>query len=306
MRASLTCLVFLVSISSIGVTADLTITLPGGVPMNFNYIPPGTFMMGSPVDEIGRDLDENLHQVTLTRGYFLTVTTVTQEQWEALTGLNPSDPAGPTSCTETDFGIGPNHPVYCVSWEDVAESGGFAELLNTHLENADHPLAGSFRLPTEAEWERAARAGTQTAFSHTVPEVWDTGCGSIPEAEPYMWWCGNSNGQSRPVGSKLPNPYGLFDMHGGVYEWVNDRWTHYLGYEPVVDPPGSDFGTFRTHRGGSWAYLAHVARSASRAYEYPWSRRPYFGFRLAVTRPAGIFSDGFELGDTSVWSETVE
>ncbi len=257
-------------------SGDITITLPGGVTMDLNWIPAGTFMMGSPADERGRTSYEDLHQVTLTSGYYMGVTEVTQGQWEAVMGTPM-----PTSCGS--YGVGPDYPVYCVSWNDICGGStgtdclpdSFVGRVNSHLGDT------RFRLPTEAEWERAARAETQTEFSFAAPPDWDLYCGSFPEAEPYMVWCGNDNGQSEPVGSKLPNGYGLHDMHGNVYEWVADWWEFYLGHDPVTDPTGPATGSSRVFRGGYWGIDARFCRSAGRYYNTPSDRDDDFGFRLA-------------------------
>lgn len=287
--------------------AEVTITLPGDVPMKFGYVPPGTFWMGSPEDERGHQDDEDLHQVMLTEGIFVGVTEVTQGQWEALTGNNPSDPDDPTSCTGSDLGVGPGYPVTCVSWDDIAGAGGFVELLNDHLTTTAQTGAGMFRLPTEAEWERAARGGTETEFSFATPPGWDLGCGSLPEAAPFMWWCWNSNDPSygsKPVGSKLANPYGLRDMHGNVNEFVQDWFQEHLGSDTVVDPTGPETGLYRVFRSGSWNDGAASCRSASRSGLFSFLADDRTGFRLVRFAPdyGTLFVDGFESGDTSRWS----
>jgi len=293
-------LAVVVAMTSHGFTADLTIELPGGVTMDLVYIPAGTFMMGSPVDERGRFSDrEDLHQVTLTQGYYMGLTEVTQGQWEAVTGTTPSSGCG-------SYGIGPSYPVYCVRWNEIAETGGFVDELNTHLANTGQPGAGLFRLPTEAEWERAARAETQTEFSFAASPDWDLHCGSFPEADPYMWWCGNDNNQSEPVGSKLSNPYGLHDMHGSLWEWVQDWWEYHLGHDPVIDPTGPATGSYRAFRGGGWGASAELCRSAYRfRLDAPPGVSWWIGFRLAMSAPNVIMVDGFESGDTSAWSSEV-
>jgi len=258
-----------------GIPPTVTITLPGGVTMDLVYIPAGTFEMGSPVGERGRIDYEDLHEVTLTSGYYMGLTEVTQWQWEAVMGT-----AMPSSCG--DYGIGPDYPVYCVSWDDIAASGGFVELLNAHLANTGQPGAGLFRLPTEAEWERAARGGTQTEFSFAAPLDWDLECGSFAEADPYMWWCGNDSPvYSKPVGTKQANPFGLKDMHGNIWEWVEDRWLSHLGYNPVIDPIGPATGLSRVNRGGSWLSFAKSCRSAYRASQTTSYRYYGIGFRIA-------------------------
>lgn len=250
----------------------LTIDLPGGVTMELLYVQPGTFLMGSPVDERGRWDWEDLHRVTLTQGYYLGRYEVTQAQWEAVMGTNPAH----------SFGVGPDYPVYCVSWNDIC--GGptgsgclpesFVGRVNAHLGDT------RFRMPTEAEWERAARAGTQTRFSHGDVLDCDDYCGACLTHDQYMWWCGN-NVQSEPVGSKLPNGFGLYDMHGNVWEWVADWYEQHLGYDPQTDPTGPTTGSARVYRGGFWNYYALYCRSAIRYSHHPGSSNVTRGFRLA-------------------------
>lgn len=267
--------------------------------MGFNYIPPGTFMMGSPEDERGRNDDEDRHQVTLTEGYFLAETEVTQGQWEAV-GL-------PMPSTCGNHGIGPNYPVYCVPWNHLGGGGGFVHRLNLHLVITGQPGAGLFRLPTEAQWERAARGGTQTEFSFAVPENWDLFCGSFPEASPFMVWCGNDNNQVELVGSKQANQYGLHDMHGNLWEWVQDVYTDHLGHGPVTDPTGPETGFQRVLRGGLWDNHAMTCRSANRHAREAHLGSYSTGFRLArIVAAKEVFFDGFESGDTFSWSATVE
>jgi len=252
---------------------EITITLPGGVTMELVHIPAGTFMMGSPTSERGRDSDEDLHQVTLTHGYYIGKYEVTQAQWQAVMGSNPSYFS---SC-------GGDCPVEQVSWNDICggttgsdcTSSSFIGKLNAYLGTT------KFRLPTEAEWERAARAGTQTEFSFSVPSDWDTECGSFPEAEAHMWWCGNSNSQTHRVGSKQPNGYGLYDMHGNVWEWVADGYTGHLGTSAVTDPTVPPSGWGRVRRGACWINYSRQCRSAVRTNLAPSNRADYLGFRLA-------------------------
>ena len=252
---------------------EVTVTLPGDVPLTLVKVPAGTFQMGSPATERSRASSETLHAVTLTQDYYVAKVLVTQEQWQAVTGT----PMG-TSCGE--FGIGATYPVYCVSWDDIRGAGGFLDKLNAYLTSTEQEGAGKFRLPTEAEWERAARGGTQTRFSFGDALEGSDGSGLNTEAQPYVWWAYNSDSTSRPVGTKLANPYGLFDMHGNLREWVEDWYGSYPA-GAVTDPTGPSTGSNRVQRGGGWFFDLGYTRSASRT-SYPSSQSSFFiGFRLA-------------------------
>jgi len=234
-----------------------------GVRMTFVYIPPGEFMMGSPKDEPGRWDDEVQHHVTLTQGFYMQTTPVTQGQWEAVMGDNPS------SFKED----GPECPVETVSWEDAQ---AFIERLN-RAEGDD-----VYRLPTEAEWEYACRAGTTTPFY--------TGrCLGTDEAnydgDYPLEGCpkGVYREKTTPVGSFPSNPFGLYDMHGNVWEWCRD-WHGPYPSEPIVDPTGPDTGSVRVRRGGGWFNYGRHCRSAGRSAFAPADRIRGGGFRL-VRRP---------------------
>ena len=261
---------------------EITVMLPGDVPLVMVRIPAGTFLMGSPEGERGNVFDnETQHQVTLTQDYYLGKTEVTQQQWEAVMGTPM-----PTSCGS--FGEGDDFPVYCVTWEEIAGPGGFIEMLNEQLATT------AFRLPTEAEWERGARAGTTTRFSHgDVLECGDD-CGACEVHDQYMWWCGNSPDTSQEVGQKLPNPFALFDMHGNVWEYVQDRYGEF-STDPVTDPVGPDTGSDRVIRGGDWGGEANYSRSASRVSSSPIIPNQSSGFRLAAT-----VTDDLEFSNRSV------
>jgi len=221
--------------------------------MEFTYVLPGTFEMGSADDESGRDADEHLHTVHVVSGFYLQTTPVTQTQWESVMEDNRSH-----------FRDG-DRPVENVSWDDAHE---FIERLN-EMEKAGH-----FRLPTEAEREYACRAGTNTAFYAGNGER---------DLDRAGWYDGNSGGQTHPVGEKESNSWGLYDMHGNVWEWVEDD--HHRGYHkaPVdgkawVDTPR---GWYRGVRGGSWIGGAPNCRSATRGFGPPDTRGSNFGLRLA-------------------------
>ena len=251
---------------------EITIALPGGVPLVLVKIPHGTFTMGSLESERGRDSSDEgpQHQVTLTQDYYIGKYEVTQRQWVAVMGSNPSSF---TSC-------GLDCPVEQVSWSDICGGSSGADCTSSSFIGKVNQLLGTtkFRLPTEAEWERAARAETTTEFSFPAPADWDMECGGFPEALPYMWWCNNSGSTTHAVGQKQPNPYGLYDIQGNVWELVGDWYGSYSSAS-VTDPQGPNSGSYRVIRGGSWANSARHCRMAYRSYS-PGDRYDSLGFRL--------------------------
>jgi formylglycine-generating enzyme required for sulfatase activity len=226
-------------------------TFTNSLGMRFVAIAPGTFWMGSPPDEPDRMENETRHQVTLTKGYYLQTTEVTQAQWKAVMGNNPSQFKGDTL------------PVESVPMSEIEY---FIQLLNQRGE-------GTYRLPTEAEWEYAARAGTTTRWS----------CGDNESClDQVAWYIVNANNKNHPVAQKQPNAWGLYDMHGNVWEWVQDFYTDYPS-GPVTDPQGPSSGMYRTMRGGAQAFNANAShlRAAYRNYYLsPEFRLAYTGFRL--------------------------
>ena len=220
--------------------------------MEFVGIPAGSFVMGSPEDEEDRDSRERQHEVRISQGFWMGKYEVTQGEWEAVMGSNPSefDECG-TRC-----------PVDSVSWEDVQE---YIRRLNERESGSGY----EYRLPTEAEWEYAARAGTAGARHGELDEI--------------AWHSGNSGLMAHPVGQKGANAWGLHDMLGNVWEWTANWVYAYPRGGAVTDPQGPDRGSYRVVRGGSWSNPAMFARSASR-YSYRPSRRfKNFGFRLVRT-----------------------
>jgi len=272
-------LAFILAPQAVLAQEEVTVMLPGDVPMVLVKIPAGTFMMGSPEDERGNDVfdNETLHQVTLTQDYYLGKYEVTQAQWAAVMGTPmPSDCDGPS--------VGDDFPVYCVTWTEMAGPGGFTEKLNGHLGTTE------FRLPTEAEWERAARAGTSTRFSHgDVLECGDD-CEACAAHDPHMWFCGNVNPfVPKMVGLLQANPFGLHDMHGNIWELVNDLYTGDLGSDPVTDPtgPSSNSNGDIVYRGGGAEVWLN--RSASRLGGSPIiAENDEVGFRVATSSVAGL------------------
>ena len=213
--------------------------------MELMLIPPGEFMMGSG--------DYTLHKVTLTKAFELGVYEVTQQQYEKVMGTNPSHFKGP------------QNPVENVSWDDAVE---FCRKLS---ERPEEKLAGYvYRLPTEAEWEYACRAGTTTEYSFGDDES---------EFGDYAWYTTNAGKTTHSVGCKKPNPWGLYDMHGNVNEWCQDWYGNYPS-GAVTDPTGPSSDSYRVYRGGSWCSYSVSCRSAFRDGDSPGRRFYHLGFRV--------------------------
>jgi formylglycine-generating enzyme required for sulfatase activity len=224
------------------------------------YLPAGEFVMGAPEedDPSGVFGERPMHEVKISRGFYIGVTEVTQAQWKAVMRSNPSKFRG------DEF------PVDNVSWDDTVR---FCERLSR--------LTGKFyRLPTEAEWEYACRAGTQTRFYF----------GDDPNLlGQYAWWLGNSEGKTHPVGQKKPNAFGLYDMHGNVEEWCSDLFDEeYYKQSPIIDPENTDSGIFRVLRGGSWwdldGSIGLSCRSAAREATYQYMQINTIGFRVVMEK----------------------
>ncbi len=229
--------------------------------MNFVLIPAGTFMMGSPSSEPGRYNNEQQHQVTITKPYYMQTTVVTQGQWKAVMGNNPS----------SDYDCGDDCPVENVSWNDVQ---AFISKLNS-MEATD-----KYRLPTEAEWEYAARAGTNTLY------YWgnQSDCSKANYGTGYASDCKGINpGKKMRVASFSPNAWGLYDMLGNVWEWCQDGYGSYPG-NSETDPTGTSSGSRRVYRGGSWINGAISCRAAFRGDGTQDHKGFALGFRLARTR----------------------
>ncbi len=230
-----------------------TVDLGDGVAMELVWIPEGEFMMGS---EDGRSNERPVHRVRITQGFWMGRHEVTQAQWQAVMGTNPSSFQGM------------DHPVENVSWNDSQEfMGRLSEIVGYE-----------FRLPTEAEWEYACRAGTETAYYF----------GDAPDRlDRFAWYRDNSGNSTQPVGEKRANIWGLHDMHGNVWEWCLDWYDEeFYARSPVEDPVNTTPGSFRVVRGGSWDDGDWNCRSTHRV----WSAPTYFdrslGFRVvSVTLP---------------------
>ena len=248
-------------------------------------IPKGTFTMGSPEDEVGRKPDETQHQVTLTEDFYIGVFEITQKQYSLIYGSNPSSYKGDT------------RPVECVSYNDIRGTGGTAGAgwpayghavdSGSFLGKLRAKTGQTFDLPTEAQWEYACRAGTTTALN-TGKNLTSTDKDSaMDEAGRYSYNQNDGKGGYSPnhtrVGSYLPNAWGLYDMHGNVWEWCLDWYKSDQGSSAVTDPKGSNQGSNRVMRGGSWySYGARYCRSAHRYYYYPSNNVIYFGFRVVL------------------------
>jgi formylglycine-generating enzyme len=227
------------------------------VGMAFVLVPAGSFLMGSPTDEPFRDKDEAPHKVTLTKPFYIQTTEVTEAQWHAL-------------MKRKWFGrrTGGDLPVVKVSWYDCME---FVEKLNRLGE-------GRYRLPTEAEWEYACRAGTTTPYSFGVHEGF--------QLQEYAWFVTNCSQAQEPyahaVGTRKPNPWGLHDMHGNLWEFCSDWYGAYPFPDdgPVTDPKGPETGSTRVVRGGAYDSRDYQTRSATRYWRY--TNVPYgtVGIRL--------------------------
>jgi formylglycine-generating enzyme required for sulfatase activity len=233
--------------------------VPGGmgvtnsIGMKLRLIPAGEFMMGSPATESGRSDNETQHRVTLTKPFYLGVTEVTQEQYQKVMVTNPSKVKGP------------QNPVERVNWAEAVEFCGKLSAMP-----AEKTAGHVYRLPTEAEWEYACRSGTATAygFGDDASRLGD-----------YGWFEGNSDSRTHPVGEKKPNAWGLYDMHGNVWEWCQDRYGDYPSGS-ATDPTGATSDLYRVYRGGGWGNRARSCRSAYRSGNAPEDRDFLLGFRV--------------------------
>ncbi|TVR15589.1 MAG: formylglycine-generating enzyme family protein, partial [Planctomycetota bacterium] len=235
-------------------------------------IPAGTFTIGSPSDELGRADNEDQRQVTLTQDYYIGVFQVTQGQWQQVMGNNPSAYTGST------------RPVEQATWNDVrggiwdGPSGGVADT-QSFIGRLAARTGMDFDLPTEAQWEYAARAETTTALNNGENLTDAIDCPVLSQLGRYQ--ANREGSQHAPVGSYQANAWGLYDMHGNVWEWCRDWYQENLGTDPVSDPVGPTSGTWRVLRGGDWSGNARYSRSASRINHAPDDAQFVDGFRLA-------------------------
>ncbi|MCR5382763.1 MAG: SUMF1/EgtB/PvdO family nonheme iron enzyme [Lentisphaeria bacterium] len=277
-------------IESVERKGNLTFKLAEDVDLEMVWIPAGTFMMGSPANEVGRNNDETQHKVILSKGFWIGKYPVTQAQYMAVVGENPSNfkTYGGDSyiCRKVSFWErllgGKNKdisvdmllPVEQVSWNSAIH---YCSILNkTH--NAELPSRYEFSLPTEAQWEYACRAGTRNALNDNRNL---SGGDNDPALDKLGWYNHNSK-RTELVGQKKPNAWGLYDMHGNVWEWCSDWYGEYPHLRVVTDPVGPSSGSYRVLRGGSWRNDARYCRSADRSSYGPSFSYIYVGFRLAL------------------------
>ncbi|NKB68849.1 MAG: SUMF1/EgtB/PvdO family nonheme iron enzyme [Candidatus Latescibacteria bacterium] len=286
----LLCIFFLVGCASfktqtVASPDELAIELPGGATMEFVWIEPGMFMMGSPNDEKGRKAQEGpQHAVTVSQGFYMGKYAITRSQWVAVMGTQPWAPDLPGTDPEESGGmagdvvdpaadepkITSHFPATSVSWHDV-------QAFIDRLEKVDPTNA--YRLPTEAEWEYACRAGTATP--------WSFGSDKSMAVEYARDTALLAPGQEKgDVSSKRPNSWGLFDMHGWTREWTQDWWGSYTASHQT-DPQGPGQGDYRVVRSGGWTRpdLAATLRSAARHQGPPNKRLSNTGARLIMVRP---------------------
>ena len=262
---------FIVCIVGLNLSAEeLVVPLgQGGQTLKLLKVSAGKFFMGSPATEMYRRANETRHEVALTADYWLGVTEVTQGQWQAVMGTNPSKHQG-------DLKL----PVENVSWNDAMK---FCATLTDAARKAGLITAKqSFTLPTEAQWEYACRAGTTTPVSNG--NVLDSTMANFDGNHPY----GKSVQVPRyvnatlPVGSFAANAWGFFDMHGNVIEWCNDWYQEDLGGVAATNPAGPKDGSYKLYRGGHYRDMGACCRSAFRYFNLPDFSYAYLGFRVAL------------------------
>ncbi len=240
---------------------SISVDLGGGVSMELVRIPAGCFMMGR---ESGAPIERPVHEVTISQDFYIGRYEVTRAQWQAVMETSPW--AGRSAALEQG-----DSPATFVSWDNVVQ---FCETLSAST-------GYDIRLPSEAEWEYATRAGTTTKYS------FGDDAGSLGS---YAWYDDNvqdvGEEYAHPAGQKLPNPWGLYDVHGNVAEWCNDWYSSgYYDVSPSTDPPGASSGTRRVLRGGSWLLNLSLCRSAYRFWHPPGLSNDLIGFRCASGTP---------------------
>lgn len=274
---------------------------------NMMYVPAGTFTQGSPETEPWRDnVNETQFTHTLTRNLVVMETEITRQMWADLGAVQPTLPDDPSII---DYSPTMNHPVQMSTWYEAVLFANLLSLQNgyrrcyytnsgftTPIELWNYTTgpfycdsdADGYRLPTEGEWEYFTRTGTTGAFSCDEPNYNSVNClwcfpGTHPTLEQYCVYCANEPGGTEVVGSKLPNPWNLKDVHGNVYEWCWDWYAADYPTGTVNDYVGPGSGSDRVFRGGSWSISARYCRSANRSKFDPSFRRKHLGFRLVRT-----------------------
>ena len=261
--------------------ASKTFTLSDGVELKLIRIPNGRFLMGSPTEESGREPDERQHWVTLSHDFYLGETEITQGQWKAIMKTDVRALEAKGNASGSVAGVVDNHPMYFVTWEEAMK---FCEELNKRY---SQQLNGKwkFTLPTEAQWEYACRGGTTTALNNGTNLTIDR-CSNLGKVG---WYDGNSGNETHAVRRLAANKFGLYDMHGNVWEWCLDycNWDRNSGvvtdtYSGEQKDPVCSTGSYRVLRGGSWGSSAWYCRSADRGCHGPTDRNSYAGFRVAL------------------------
>ena len=257
----LTVLLVLILIRAGYAKEEIIVELPGGEKMEFVWIEPGTFIMGSPKTFDRPTNEAPQHEVTITRGFYLGKYEITQGQWDSVMGSHPRP-------TKEFVRNNPSHPQVCISWNDVQS---FIQRLNVTAGDE------TYRLPTEAEWEYAAKAGTTSRWSFGNDES------LLGE---YAWYKASSRLEgvnwAQPVGTKRPNPWGLYDMHGNVFEWTQNWFAKYNSHA-VIDPQGPQSGSSRAFRGGYFDGVPLTLGSAFRRFAEPSFNAYWTGARLLRT-----------------------
>lgn len=240
------------------------------VGMKFMKIPKASFLMGSPENEEGRyPTRETQHWVTITRDFYIQTTEVTQKQWTAIMGTKPWE-------GKPNVKTGDNFPAVYVSWEDCQ---GFIKKLN------EKEKTGRYRLPTEAEWELACRAGSKGPYGYG---------GTALDLDKYAWFNDNTvkldpkENYAREIAMKKSNKNGLYDMHGNVWEWCEDWYADDLGKDDVKDPKGPAEGKGKVFKGGGYVFSARDCRSANRYFNMHVFRDFVLGFRVAMSEETPV------------------
>lgn len=257
--------------ASSGLPSKVGDAITNSIGMKLTFIPAGEFTMGSPETESHREADEVQHKVKISKPFLMATTAVTQKQWRAIMGTTIQDQRDEVDPSSKLFGEGDDYPIYFVSYEDAQD---FCRKL-TAKERRE------YRLPTEAEWEYACRAGTTTPFStgETISTAQANYNGNFAYGDGAK---GENRDKTVPVGTFKPNPWGLYNMHGNVWTWCADWYGEYPR-EEATDPQGPASGEERVARGGSWFREPWMCRSAGRYKKNPEGRYNFIGLRVVTT-----------------------